>query len=96
MEGHPDFAPGDTVAVTIGRREAERTISQQHSGQHLLSAILERKYGIHTVGFHLGAAYSTIDVTCEGMDAKMIADVEEMAESFIVEAPSFRDSCLSA
>jgi len=88
VEGHPDFAPGETVAVMIdaARRNDH---SQQHSGQHLVSAILERKYGIHTVGFHLGSAYSTIDVTCEAMDATMIADIEAIAEGFIAEAHPF-------
>ena len=88
VEGHPDFALGDTVSVTIdaARRNDH---SQQHSGQHLLSAILERKYGIHTVGFHLGSAHSTIDVTCETMDATMIADIEAVAEVFIAEAHPF-------
>src|SRR5260370_52928 len=28
---------------------------QQHSGQHLLSAVFEELFGLHTVSFHLGA-----------------------------------------
>lgn len=88
VEGHPDFSPGETVLVRIdaARRNDH---SQQHSGQHLLSAILERNYGIHTVGFHLGAAYSTIDVTCEGLDAKRVSDIEAAADQFIAEAHPF-------
>ena len=37
---------------------------QQHSGQHLLSAVLEELFKIPTVSFHLGAEVCTIDVVC--------------------------------
>ncbi len=35
---------------------------QQHTGQHLLSAILDRDFGARTVSFHLGESVSTIDL----------------------------------
>src|ERR1017187_1259104 len=35
---------------------------QQHSGQHLLSAVFEDLFGLHTVSFHLGAESATIDL----------------------------------
>ncbi|MCS7314481.1 MAG: DHHA1 domain-containing protein [Bryobacterales bacterium] len=35
---------------------------QQHSGQHLLSAVLLELYRAPTVGFHIGAEVSTIDL----------------------------------
>ena len=35
---------------------------QQHTGQHLLSAIFQERFGLVTVSFHLGAAVSTIDL----------------------------------
>ena len=35
---------------------------QQHTGQHLLSAVFEEWFGLHTVSFHLGAESSTIDL----------------------------------
>jgi alanyl-tRNA synthetase len=42
---------------------------QQHSGQHLLSAIFLRELKARTVSFHLGAESSTIDLALpEGMD----------------------------
>ncbi len=34
----------------------------QHTGQHLLSAILQENFGLSTVSFHMGSAVSTIDV----------------------------------
>src|SRR5579875_1848020 len=48
----------------VGRVDAERRIDheQQHSGQHLLSAMFLRELNARTVGFHLGAESSTIDL----------------------------------
>ena len=35
---------------------------QQHTGQHLLSAVFEELFGLKTVSFHLGAESATIDL----------------------------------
>ena len=35
---------------------------QQHTGQHLLSAVFEEMFALHTVSFHLGADSATIDL----------------------------------
>jgi alanyl-tRNA synthetase len=35
---------------------------QQHTGQHLLSAVLHTKFGLETVSFHLGEEICTIDL----------------------------------
>ena len=34
---------------------------QQHSGEHMVSGIIHKKYGWHNVGFHMGADVVTID-----------------------------------
>ena len=46
---------------------------QQHTGQHVLSAAVERRFGVRTVGFHLGGAVSTIDLARELTSAEMAA-----------------------
>ena len=38
---------------------------QQHTGQHVLSAAIDRLFGVRTVSFHLGTDASTIDVSRE-------------------------------
>ncbi len=84
LERKPSFMPGDRVMMKVDKaRRLDH--SQQHSGQHLLSAILERNYGIHTLSFHLGAVYSTIDVSSPSIDKGMIQALEEEAEAFIAE-----------
>src|SRR4051794_18620888 len=49
-------------AVDEARRRDHR---EQHSGQHLLSAILLDMARIPTIAFHLGAEVSTIDVQAD-------------------------------
>ena len=34
---------------------------QQHSGEHIVSGIIHRRYGYHNVGFHMGSGIITID-----------------------------------
>ena len=38
---------------------------QQHTGQHVLSAAIDRRFGVRTVSFHLGSDSSTIDLSRE-------------------------------
>ena len=37
------------------------TLMQQHSGEHIVSGIINRRYGYHNVGFHMGSDIITID-----------------------------------
>lgn len=54
---------------------------QQHSGQHLLSAIFLRELNARTVSFHLGAEISTIDLALpEGMDKLNDDDLRRVEE----------------
>ena len=36
-------------------------LMQQHTGEHLVSGEIHRRYGFHNVGFHMGSEYITID-----------------------------------
>ena len=45
---------------------------QQHSGQHLLSAVFEELFDLQTVSFHLGAESTTIDVEGGAVDARVL------------------------
>lgn len=54
------LTPGQTVdgAIDYGPRFYRM---QQHSGEHIVSGILHRRYGCHNTGFHMGADVTTID-----------------------------------
>lgn len=56
---------------------------QQHSGQHLLSAILLDLFGAPTVGFHLGAEVSTIDLGAPSLGREQIVRAEERANELV-------------
>jgi alanyl-tRNA synthetase len=50
---------------------------QQHTGQHVLSAAIDRLFAVRTVSFHLGAESSTIDLSRElTRDELVSAEVE--------------------
>jgi alanyl-tRNA synthetase len=68
--------------IDMARR---RDHMQQHTGQHLLSAVLAEMYGIATVSFHLGAESSTIDVDVAALDAGKIAAVERHVNEVVME-----------
>jgi len=59
---------------------------QQHSGQHLLSAVLEELFKIPTVSFHLGAEVCTIDVTAASLAPRQMEQAEERCAEIVSQA----------
>lgn len=62
--GHVVSQPLTEGVRVRGRIDWERRFDhmQQHTGQHVLSAAFDRLHHARTVGFHLGAAVSTLDL----------------------------------
>ena len=54
------LAVGSAVA---GKINWDRRLDhmQQHSGEHMVSGVIHKRYGYHNVGFHMGADVVTID-----------------------------------
>lgn len=54
------LAVGSAVA---GKIDWDRRLDhmQQHSGEHMVSGVIHKRYGYHNVGFHMGADVVTID-----------------------------------
>ena len=50
---------------------------QQHTGQHVLSAAFDRLFDNRTVGFHMGAEVSTIDLAREAAPSEVERAVDE-------------------
>jgi len=69
---------------------------QQHSGQHLLSAVFVERFGIATVSFHLGQDSSTIDLETAALDPARVLEAERRANEAVCEnrpvAVSFEDA----
>ncbi|MGD2176702.1 MAG: DHHA1 domain-containing protein, partial [Anaerolineae bacterium] len=68
---------------------------QQHTGQHILSAVFQQELDADTVGFHLGEAdpeerdykteSSTIDVDIAGLEMEDVLTVERLANQVVWE-----------
>jgi alanyl-tRNA synthetase len=69
---------------------------QQHSGQHLLSAVFIEVYGMDTISFHLGQDSATIDLTVAAIEPAQLRAVELRANEVVCEnrpiAVSYHDS----
>jgi alanyl-tRNA synthetase len=76
-----------TGFINVTRR---RDHMQQHTGQHLLSAIFQRELNAVTISFHLGDESSSIDLAAENIEALLapenIARVESIANTVIAES----------
>jgi alanyl-tRNA synthetase len=69
-----------TGLVDAGRRFDHM---QQHTGQHLLSAVLAESFGLETVSFHLGSETSTIDLAASSLPSETIEAAESRANAEI-------------
>ncbi len=58
---------------------------QQHTGQHLLSAVLAELFDAGTVSFHMGSEVSTIDVAAASLSDAQLARAEDRANELIFE-----------
>jgi alanyl-tRNA synthetase len=58
---------------------------QQHSGQHLLSAVFIEQFGIETCSFHLGEAVSTLDLEVPSIDMDKVIAAERRANEAVWE-----------
>jgi alanyl-tRNA synthetase len=58
---------------------------QQHTGQHLLSAMFQERFGRSTVSFHLGAETCTIDLRGEEPSEDILEGAERAANRVIAE-----------
>ena len=62
--------------------EARFLRMQQHSGEHIVSGIINRRYGYHNTGFHMGSDLITIDF--DGViPAEDLASIEAEANSAV-------------
>ena len=58
---------------------------QQHTGQHLLSAVFVELHGANTVSFHLGEEAATIDLDKPALGRAAILAAEERANAVVFE-----------
>lgn len=70
-----------------GRIDAERRRDhrQQHSGQHVLSAVFVELFNMPTVSFHMGAESCTIDLDARKLTAEQVRRAEQRANAIIAD-----------
>ena len=83
------YTPKPLLAGTAVRGHVDwsrrRDHMQQHSGQHLLSAVFYRQLGAATVSFHLGEMSSTIDLARETITPEELERVQDTVNEIIAE-----------
>jgi alanyl-tRNA synthetase len=88
---------GDEIMHIVDRRPGSADVScclnwtrrfdhmQQHTGQHLLSAMFQERFGRPTLSFHLGTDVSTIDLKGPEPSDEILEGAERAANSIIFE-----------
>lgn len=56
------FCAGQTVGGRLDFRR-RHSFMQNHSGEHIVSGIVKKKYGFDNVGFHLSEDFATLDLS---------------------------------
>ena len=59
---------------------------QQHTGQHLLSAVFDDLFDAKTLSVHFGPEYSALDVDAESISRSQLLAAEERANVLVAEA----------
>jgi alanyl-tRNA synthetase len=85
-------------AVVDWRRRYDHM--QQHTGQHLLSAVFEDLFGFKTVSVHFGPESSTLDLDTDSISQKQLLAAEARANAVVAEARgvnvTFEDAATAA
>ena len=74
-------------SMLVGQIDTARRFDhmQQHTGQHLLSAMFADEFGWPTVSVHFGDDTNTVDVACDDFDPSALAAMERRANALIVQ-----------
>jgi alanyl-tRNA synthetase len=88
---------GDEILHLVDRKPADPDVNgcinwprrfdhmQQHTGQHLLSAMFQERFGLPTVSFHLGGEVCTIDLRGPEPTEAMLEGAERAANQVVFE-----------
>jgi alanyl-tRNA synthetase len=81
-------APLTVTATVRGSIDAARRIDhmQQHTGQHLLSAVFAEQFGFPTVSVHFGPDYSTVDFDVEAISREQLLRAQSVANEIVMDA----------
>ena len=95
-------APFTAGAQVTGRVDWARRFDhmQQHTGQHLLSAVFDDLFGHHTLSVHFGPESSSLDLDTDLLSTDRVARAEQRANEIIFSnrtvSVSFEDAATAA
>lgn len=78
------IAPGTLMHFAIDR-ERRRDHREQHTGQHLLSAVFIQLFDAPTVSFHMGDETCTIDLETKSLSDDQVRQAEQRANDILRE-----------
>lgn len=58
---------------------------QQHSGQHLITALFDQEFGYDTKSWWLGSETSYIELNAKNVNEDQITHIENLANQLIIE-----------
>jgi alanyl-tRNA synthetase len=82
IDGEIPVKRGDTITGEIDWNSRFDHM-QQHSGQHVLSALFIKVWQKETLSFHMGEEICTIDIPSTTLDEKKVERIEGMANEII-------------
>ena len=90
---HVVVGPAPEVGSTVhGLIDAERRADhrQQHSGQHVLSAVFFTRLGLQTVSSRLGESGNTLDLATDALTEDQLDEIEDATNHFLWDARPVR------
>lgn len=72
-----------SIEIDYQRRE---DIAQQHTAQHIFSAIAYNDFNLNTVGFRMAQEYTTVDLDSNEINKEIITKLEDRVNHIITEA----------
>src|SRR5471032_1837723 len=82
LEKPPSFSPNDELKAHVDwTRRFDHM--QQHTGQHLLSAVFEELFGHKTVSVHFGDESSTLDLDTDSVSKDRALKAEKRANEIV-------------
>ncbi len=81
---HVADGPLEEGAEVLGRIDWDRrfALMQQHSGEHIVSGLIHRRFGYDNVGFHMGSDFVTIDLNGI-ISPEQLEELEKEANEYI-------------
>ncbi len=81
---HYTDRPLEVGMSVVGRLDFDRRfrLMQNHGGEHILSGIVNRRFGLNNVGFHMGNEDITVDYDGP-LDRETLLDIELEANSLV-------------